>query len=153
MNERIAIVMVMATLAFAVVSIVRMALEHMGRSKLLRLQSELYNRLIDKFGSSGEFLSYLQSEAGQQLLRAPAAMTPSAYNRIMNSAQYGAVGVVSGFGILWIGRAFAGREAADVTFVLGWIAVTAGAALTVSAGLSYMLSKKFGLIDGEAQDK
>jgi hypothetical protein len=153
MDEKIAIVMVLATLALGVVAVVHLFLEHMGRSRTLRTQGDVYNRLIDKFGSSGEFLTYLQSEAGQQLLKTPAAAAPNAYSRIMNSAQYGAISMVTGFGILGIGKAFTGREAAEVTYVLGWLGVTIGAALLISAALSYMMAKKFGLINGGAERK
>lgn len=153
MNEKIAIVMVMATLAFGVVTIVRLALEHMGRTRVLRVQSDLYNRLIDKFGSSQELLAYFQSEAGQQLFKTPAATAPGAYGRIINAVQYGAIAVVSGTGILGIGSAFKHREAADVTFVLGWLAITIGGALLVSSILSYILSRKFGLINGGSDQK
>lgn len=148
MDEKIAIVMVLASMVLGVVTIVRLALEHMWRSKTLRTQSDLYNRLIDKFGSSNELLAYMQSEAGQQLLKTPATTAPNAYARIMNAAQYGAVAAVAGFGILGIGYAFRGQEVADVTYVLGWMAVTLGAALIISSAMSYLLSKKFGLING-----
>jgi predicted outer membrane lipoprotein len=152
-DEKIAIVMVMVTLAFGVVSIMRMALEHMGRAKTLRVQSDLYNRLIDKFGTSNELLAYLQSEAGQQLFKTPATTSLGAYGRIMNAVQYGAIAVVVGAGILAIGSAFKGTEAADVTFVFGWLAITIGAALLVSSVLSFALSRKFGLINGESKQK
>ncbi len=148
MDEKIAIIMVVGSLVLGVVTIVRLALDHMGRARTLRTQGEVYNRLIDKFGSSGELLTYLQSEAGQQLLKTPAVMAPNSYSRIMNSAQFGAIAVVIGFGILGIGKSFARTEAADVTFVFGWLGVTIGVALLVSAVLSYVMSKKFGLING-----
>lgn len=153
MDEKIAIVMVMVTLAFGVVTIVRLALEHMARARMLRVQSDLYNRLIDKFGSSNELLAYFQSEAGQQLFKTPVTTAPGAYGRIMNAVQYGAIAVVAGAGILGIGSAFEGKEAADVTFVFGWLAITIGGALLVSSILSYLLSRKFGLINGGSGQK
>jgi hypothetical protein len=151
MDEKIAIIMVVGSLVLGVVTIVRLALDHMSRARTLRTQGEVYNRLIDKFGSSGELLTYLQSEAGQQLLKTPAMMAPNSYARIMNSAQFGAIAVVIGFGILGIGKAFPRTEAADVTFVFGWLGVTIGVALLISAVLSYAMSKKFGLINGGAE--
>jgi hypothetical protein len=153
MDEKIAIVMVMASMILGVVTIVRLTLEHMSRSRTLKAQNDLFNRLIDKFGSSSELLAYMQSEAGQQLLKTPEIPAPNAYTRILNSAQYGAMAVVIGFGILGIGSAFKGKEAADVTYVFGWLAVTAGGALLISAVMSYLMSAKFGLIGGRDESK
>jgi hypothetical protein len=87
------------------------------------------------------------------LLKTPEIPAPNAYTRILNSAQYGAMAVVIGFGILGIGSAFKGKEAADVTFVFGWLAVTAGGALLISAVMSYLMSAKFGLIGGRDESK
>ncbi len=153
MDEKIAIVMVIASMTLGVVTIMRLTLEHMSRSRTLRAQTDLFNRLIDKFGSSSELLAYMQSEAGQQLLKTPEIPAPNAYARILNSAQYGAMAVVIGFGILGIGSAFRGQEAADVTYVFGWLAVSIGGALLVSAVLSYLMSSRFGLIGGRDESK
>lgn len=153
MDEKIAIVMVIGSVVLGVVTIVRLTLEHMSRSRTLKVQTDLFNRLIDKFGSSSELLAYMQSEAGQQLLKTPALPAPNAYTRILNSAQYGAIAAVLGFGILGIGSAFRGKEVADVTFVFGWLAVSGGGALLVSSAMSYLMSKRFGLLNGTDESK
>lgn len=153
MDEKIAIVMTIGSLVLGVVTIVRLTLEHMSRARSLRAQTDLFNRLIDKFGSSSELLAYMQSEAGQQVLKTPAIPAPNAYTRILNSAQYGAMAVIIGFGILGIGSAFRGQEAADVTFVFGWLAVSVGGSLLVSAVISYLMSVKFKLINGGDESK
>jgi hypothetical protein len=147
MDEKLAIMVVLGSVVLGIVTIVRLTLEHMSRVRSLRAQTDIFNRLIDKFGSSSELLAYMQSEAGQQMLKTPPIPSPNAYTRLLNSAQYGAMAVVVGFGVLGIGHAFVGKEIADVTYVFGWLAVSIGAALLVSTATSYMMSKHLGLIN------
>jgi predicted phage tail protein len=146
-HETISMTVVMGILAWTFVTIIRMVVEHMRRSRTDRLQAELYNKLLDKFGSSHEVLAYLQSEAGQSLLKTAPPERPHAYGRILNSVQLGIVLTVVGLGVLQVGKWFTG-DGRDAGAVIGTLLATAGIGLLLAGVASYLLSKRFGLING-----
>lgn len=119
------------------------------RLKVARVQSEVNSKLIEKLGSSPEFLTFLDSDAGKQLVASLGIEQPSRepYGRILSSVQAGVILLLLGIALLILGGHFA--NAAEGFFVLGGVAVALGAGFLISAGVSYRLSKKFGLLDRE----
>ena len=147
MAEMIAMITVMITLACGVVLIVRALLDHLRRTKSERLQSEVYNKMLDKMGNSQEVLAWMETEAGKNLFQAPAAERPAPYTRILNSVQYGIIAIVLGGGIMGAGSLLRGSDQ-EPAFVIGTLVMSLGAGMLLAAGGSYALSKKFGLING-----
>lgn len=145
-GEVIAIPVVVMTIAFSVVTIIRALLDNIRRTKSERLQAELYTKMLDKFGSSPELIAYLQSESGMNLLRAEAPEQPASYSRILNAVQFGIIGVVVGGAVLWLGRMFHG-EAQEVLMVAGALVLAAGGGLLLAGGASYGVSRHLGLIN------
>lgn len=119
------------------------------RLKVARIQSEVHSKLIDKLGSSPEFLTFLDSDAGKQLVASLGIEQPSRepYGRILTSVQVGVILLLVGIALLILGGHFA--NAAEGFFILGGLAVALGAGFLISAGLSYRLSKTFGLFERE----
>jgi len=119
------------------------------RLKIARRQSEVHSKLIEKVGSSQEFLTFLETESGKQLVASIGIEQPNRepYSRILNSVQAGVILLLLGIAFLILGGQFA--NAAEGFFILGGLAVALGAGFLISAGLSYRLSKAFGLFDRE----
>lgn len=119
------------------------------RLKVARVQSEVHSKLIDKVGSSPEFLTFLDSDAGKQLVASLGIEQPSRepYSRILSSVQAGVILLFVGIALLVLGGHFA--NAAEGFFILGGLAVALGVGFLISAGLSYRLSKAFGLFERE----
>ncbi len=119
------------------------------RLKVARVQSEVHSKLIDKVGSSPEFLTFLDSDAGKQLVASLGIEQPSRepYSRILSSVQAGVILLFVGIALLVLGGHFA--NAAEGFFILGGLAVALGIGFLISAGLSYRLSKAFGLFERE----
>ena len=119
------------------------------RLKVARVQSEVHSKLIDKVGSSPEFLTFLDSDAGKQLVASLGIEQPSRepYSRILSSVQAGVILPLVGIALLVLGGHFA--NAAEGFFILGGLAVALGVGFLISAGLSYRLSKAFGLFERE----
>lgn len=117
------------------------------RLKIARMQSEVHARLIEKIGSSPESLAYLNTEYGKQLVASLGIEEPrrEPYSRILASVQRGVVLLLVGIVFLVLGSHFS--DAAEGFFVLGGLGVALGAGFLISAGISYRLSKKFGLLD------
>ena len=119
------------------------------RLKVARVQAEVHSKLIDKVGSTQEFLTYLGTEAGKQLVASigieQASRNP--YNRILASVQAGVIIVCVSVALLIIGVNF--PDVAEGFKILGGLGLALGIGFLISAGLSYRLSKSFGLFDRE----
>ncbi len=119
------------------------------RLKVARLQSEVHKELIEKMGSSQELLTYLDSESGRQLVASIGIEHPSRepYGRILSSVQAGVILLFVGIALLILGGHFG--DVAEGFYILGGLIVALGVGFLISAGLSYRLSKAFGLFERE----
>lgn len=134
--------------------ILRVLLENRRWHKLARIQSEVHNKLLEKFGSSREFLDYLGSDAGKRFLEwtplpiEQPASTPFPYGRILWSAQAGVILAFFGLG-MWVLRAYLPGPA-EQFLILGTLAMSLGMGFILSAVISYLLSRSFGLLERAA---
>jgi hypothetical protein len=120
------------------------------KSKIARAQADLQTKLIDKFGSSQELLDYMKTEAGQQFIQAAPVETPqrNPYSRILRSITAGTILTFLGIGFLSISSYADGHGLS----VFGTIALAIGLGFLVSAGISFYLSKSWGLFDRESAE-
>lgn len=153
MHERYAIMVVLITITIGVVTIIRALLDHLKRARTERVQADLYNRTLDKLGTGSEVMTYLQSDAGMRLFQS-APEEPSRpgrpYSRIINTVQLGVVVTVVSAGLLLL-RTYldpTARGEQEALLVFGFLGVFAGVALLLSAGTSWFLAQRFGLMDG-----
>lgn len=149
-GEMIAIPLIVLTLALGVVSIVRLLLEHIQRTKSEKLQAEAYNKMLDKLGSSQEILAWAQSETSQNLFKLPPPERPAPYSRILNAVQGGVVIAALGIAVLFIRTQAVGRGE-TAAMIIGTILTALGIGLLLSGGASWLLSRKFGLINGKPE--
>jgi hypothetical protein len=139
----------------AITWIIRSIIDHRRWSRLSRVQAEVHNKLIDRLASNDEMLAYIQSPAGQGFLKAgPAATTGpksihAPFGRILWSAQAGVVLFALGIGLRWV-TVDAPNEVVEMLRFFGIIGQALGIGFLVSAGLSYLLSRRMGLIDAAA---
>jgi hypothetical protein len=127
-------------------------IENRRWNRTFRLQSEVHGRLIDKFSSTQELAHYMESEAGKRFLEAapislnvePGQSMPNAVARVLTPLQIGIVLSLLGAGLLLIRRS---RPEMEIPFViLGTLALMPGIGFILSAGLSWMLARRLGLI-------
>jgi hypothetical protein len=115
----------------------------------LKTRADLYNRLMDKFGSASEFVDYLQSETGRQFFEELPVNNPSPIHKILKSVQIGIILVLLGIGLLVLSNIFDNTLGGDLYIVLtvsGTIALMIGVGFLISTGISYYLSKSLGLL-------
>ncbi len=142
--EIIAPVLVMLMLCFLTGWIVWVISNNKRRSRVEMGQAEMQTKLLDKFGSSEELMAYLQSEPGQRFLQ-PAPMTvKSPYGRILGSIRWGVI--LSFLGIAFLIVRGYSHDPEPFLF-LGTITLALGLGFLVSSGVSYALSKSWGLFD------
>ena len=139
--------------------LVRTVLDQRRWNRLSKIQAEVHSKLMDRFSSNDELITYVQTPSGKRFLESgpsPLPETPRAtiaapFSRILWSAQLGIVLLVTGLGLLFVsGRTF--EEARDFFFICGCLAMALGAGFTVSAGAAYLLSRKLGLFNPPAPD-
>src|SRR5688572_17320508 len=158
MDEAVESFTIMATfalIAFALAWLVRTIIEQKRWNRLSRTQTEVHNKILDRFGSSEELLQYIKTDAGSKFLesapiplhadRRPAQNTPAA--RILWSIQLGVVIAVAALGMLLVGLGFEG-ETAQGLFAIGAITFTVGAGFIASAFVSMIVSRRLGLWQG-----
>ncbi len=147
----ISMTLVIALLAFAVVKIFRSLLEHIRRTKSEKLQAEVYGKMLDKLGSSQDILTWAQSETSQNLFAAPPLPErPAApYARILTAIQIGVVLTVLGGAVLAIRSQLTTAHDQEPAMVIGILIMALGIGLLLSGGASWLLSRKFGLLNGK----
>ncbi len=118
---------------------------------LSRVQTEVHNKLLDRFASSEELLAYIQTPAGKRFLEsAPIPLEDgrtalgAPVGRILWSVQAGLVLVAAGIGLQLV-RGGVPPEAAQPLFAIGIFVISIGVGFVVSAIVSFVISRKLGL--------
>lgn len=138
-------------IAFALAWLVRTTIEQKRWNRLSQRQSEVHNKILDRFSSSEELLAYVRSPAGARFLEsAPiplhAEKEPqnAPYARIIWSIQLGVVVVAGALGMLVVSGRFE-AESAQGFFAMGVIALCVGLGFIGSAIVSIVLPRRLGM--------
>jgi len=145
-------------LAFIVVTIgllwlLRVLLENRRWGRILKLQTDVHGKLLDKFGSNQELLTYMNTEAGKRFLEAApmpagtelAAPAKMSLARILLPLQLGAVLTLVGIGFLFL-RSRVPAEGQTAMLVLGTLGLMLGIGFIISAGLAFLLARHLDLL-------
>ncbi len=132
--------------------LVRLLLENRRWSRIFKLQTDVHSKLIDRFGTNQELLTYMDTEAGRRFLEAaPIPMgfeteqrVPSAVAKILTPLQIGIVMTLLGIGFLFLRHAVADLEAPML--VLGTAILMPGIGFILSAGITWVLAGRLGLV-------
>lgn len=142
--------LVILPIMFATVSfIVWVIVDGFRRRQQAKVFTEFHSKLLDRIGTAKEFGEFFSSDAGQQFLNTLSSSESGApQTRILRSLQTGLVLVTLGIAvfILVTARSFS-TEAVDAFVVIATAATAVGTALLISTALSYVLSKRMGLIE------
>jgi hypothetical protein len=150
--QPIAFVLAFACFLGALIWLARQFLENRRWGRIFKLQSEVHGRLIDKFSSNQELAGYMETEAGKRFLEAapipvgfePEQRVPNAIARVLTPLQIGIVLVLLGIGFFMLRNVRA--EMHDPMMVLGTIALMPGLGFIISAGITWVLAGRLGLI-------
>jgi hypothetical protein len=148
---------VFCVVLFAIFSLIKYIVEYRRWARVSKVNAEVHNKILDRFGSNEELLAYVDSPAGRRFLEAtPIAPTPASsstvgapYARILLSVQVGVILIALGIGFLLVsGRAI--DEVQPLLSSLAALSFCLGVGSVVSAGASYLLSRKLGLLNEAA---
>jgi hypothetical protein len=136
-----------------IVWLIRTLVDYRRWSRLTKIQTEFHAKLLDRFSSQEELASYIKSPAGTRFLESTPIRLDAAprsigapLGRIMWSLQGGLVLMAGGLG-MWIVSRTAAGEAAEPIGALAILALALGAGFVISAIISFVLSRRLGLID------
>ena len=136
----------------ALVWLIRQFLENRRWSRIFKLQSDVHGRLIEKFSSTQEIAAYMGTEAGRRFLEAapipvgfePEQRMPNAVARVVWPLQIGVVLVLLCVGLLFLRHA--GPDMDVPMLVLGTVVLMPGIGFILSAGITWVLAGRLGLI-------
>lgn len=128
---------------FTVIAIVYFATQ--SKSQRARYQAEVQTKLIDRFGTAPELVTFLQSPEGQQFLGAVES-TPKylAGDRILAGVRKAVVLSFLGLSFLLLCIPYSTRN--EFFMVSGGILLALGVGYFVSTVISFRLSKSWGLV-------
>lgn len=139
---------------FVLFWLVRTFIEQRRWSWLSRAQSEVHNKILDRFSTSEELMEYIRTPAGTKFLEsAPIPLNAeqppqnAPVSRMLWSIQIGVVVAAAAIGMLVVSARF-DAETAQGFFAMGVIAFCIGAGFIGSAVVSLVLSRRLGLWQG-----
>lgn len=136
----------------AVVWLTRSFIENRRWNRIFKLQSEVHGRLIDKFSSAQELGAYMETDAGRKFLEAspiavnaePERRVPQVVARVLTGVQAGIVMVLLGTGCMLLRHA--STEMDVPMLVLGTLVLMPGVGFIISAGVTWLLAARLGLM-------
>ena len=143
----------------AIILLARMFIENRRWSRIFKMQSDVHGRLIERFTTNQELASYMQTEAGRKFLEAaplPIAFeqhqrVPSAIARILTPLQTGIVMVLLGIGLLLLRHTEPEMNTPMLFF--GTVVLMPGIGFIISAGVSWFLAARLGLMPSDSRQE
>jgi hypothetical protein len=154
--------MVAALIGFSVaigvlVWLTRTIIDYRRWNRLAKVQTDVHTKILDRFTANEDLLAYIQSPAGSKFLEsspikldAGPRSVGAPLARILWSVQGGLVLLAGGIGLLVV----SGRVANDVSQgiqALGVLGIALGLGFVISAIISFVISRKLGLIEPPPQ--
>jgi hypothetical protein len=131
----------------------RTVIDYRRWSRLAKVQTDVHTKILDRFTANEDLLAYIQSPAGSKFLEsspikldAGPRSVGAPLARILWSVQGGLVLLAGGIGLLVV----SGRVANDVSQgiqALGVLGIALGLGFVISAAISFLISRKLGLIE------
>jgi hypothetical protein len=134
--------------------LIRTLIEQKRWKQLSRTQSDVHNKILDRFNTTEQLLEYIRTPAGGKFLesapiplhveRSAGGKTSTLAARILWSVQIGVVAAIVGLGMMLLSAVFE-KDPSQGLFALGAIALCVGAGFIASAAVSFKLSRRLGL--------
>jgi hypothetical protein len=138
--------------------LIRTLIDHRRWLRLSKVQTEVHNKLLDRFTANEDLLSYVQTPAGQRFLQSapiPIDVGPrtigAPVGRILWSIQAGVVLALAGVGLQFASPRVV-NEIALPLWVIGVLALAVGAGFVLSAVVAYAISRRLGLFEPPPQE-
>lgn len=131
---------------YVIAAVVTGVLESRRRAMAIRARSELLNRVLDKFGSSRDFIELSESSGGKRLLEALGSEPNGASGKILSAVQRGVVMAVLGVGLLLLSLTLTDNAVEELFRIFGVVSLALGVGYLASAAVSYRMARSMGLL-------
>lgn len=129
--------------AFTMVSVIFVALSTNRRQQIeSKLRTEIQNKLLDRFGSSKEFVDFLQSDGGEKFLTPIASPSSGPREKVISAIKTGVIMAFLGGGFALASL----RIDDDAMIVPAIVLVMLGLGFIVSGVISLRFATTLGLI-------
>ena len=116
------------------------------RQALAQAQADLQHKLLEKFNSPQDIGEFLQTEGGRRFAQGLTTDRRHAGRRILLALQIGIIECLLGIALLSLGFIYPmSRAEPHPAVIFGLFLLAAGIGFLISAGVSYKLSKAWGL--------
>ena len=131
--------------------LLRLVMDNLRWKRIVRLQTDVHNKILDKFGNSQELIAYMQSDAGKRFLEGQPISVAlgsddpqwgSPIVRIMRPLQVGIVLAAAGGGFL--------ANSYEPLQIIGKIMLMVGVGFIISAAASWLIARQSGLLEAGA---
>jgi hypothetical protein len=144
--------LVLLTVLGSLIWLIRILLENRRWGRIFVMQTSVHGKLIDRFGNNEELLSYMNTEAGRRFLEAapipigfePDRRVPAALSRVLIPLQIGVVLTLLGTGLLVLRHSL--PDIAASLLVFGIVVLMPGIGFIISAGITWLLAARLGLM-------
>lgn len=134
--------------------LIRTVIEHRRWSRAYRNQSEVHNKILDRFQSNEELMTYIQTPAGKRFLEsapivvdtAPSKAYTAPVSRILWSVQAGLVLAAAGIGLQFVSGSV-DKDVAQPFMALGVVGLAVGIGFVLAAITSFAISRRLGLLE------
>ena len=132
---------------FAFVTWVIWLLNRTGRERRMRMMA-LQEKMFERFGSSQEFVAFLQTPEGQRFFKSLSQEpVKNPKLRIMKSVRTGVILIILAAGLIAISFLVGfHRPTEEPPFIIGFLSMFLGIGFIGSAAVSYFMSKSWGLL-------
>lgn len=139
----------------AIIWLVKMLIDHRRWLRQSKTHTEVHTKLLERFTNHEDLLAYIQSPTGRRFLEsapisveadAPSRPVGAPFGRIFWSVQAGTVLLLTGLGLQFVGQRQPWEEIAQPLWSMGILVVAVGLGFLISAGASYFLSRRLGLL-------
>jgi hypothetical protein len=138
--------------------LIRTLIDNRRWGRIFKMQSEVHGRLIERFGTNEELLSYMGTDAGKRFLEAAPIpvdfdrdrRVPAVLSRVLLPLQAGVVMTLLGAGLLGLRHSL--PEVAAPLLVFGMVVLMPGIGLILSAGVTWIVAGRLGLMPKGVDD-
>jgi hypothetical protein len=141
-------------LAGVVVWLIRLIVDYRRWLRVSKLQTEAQAKILDRFTSNEDLLGFIQTPAGRRFMESSALpIAPQSvgapFGRILWSVQIGLVLLFGGVGMVLLQGTGASlnEDVNQALLIIGSLGVAAGIGFVFSGLASYLLSRRFGLLN------
>lgn len=150
--EGLTIFLVFSVVLSALIWLIKTLIDYRRWSRLSKVQTDVHNKLFDRFTNNEELLAYVQTPAGRRFLEsAPITLDAASQavaapvRRILWAVEAGCVLMAGGIGLQFVsGRSPA--EVSPVLYAIGVLGLALGIGFVIAAVVSFLISRRLGLL-------